>query len=156
MPRGREIVGLPVIDLEQGEELGRIQDLLCDPHRRLVNSLVLASAKLPYGTRLVKFEQVQTQGADAFAVSSSRLLAGIAPDNLVKWQKIKGTPIFNVQGSEIGTLEDIIVEVPSGKMEAMEVSGGLISDILDGRKTIGIDRVLTWGPDAIIVQEEVN
>lgn len=70
MRRGREIIGLPVIDLSTGDRIAQVVDLLCDPEQDQISSLVLSSADPPRSNCILPWQHIYSLGADAVTVQS--------------------------------------------------------------------------------------
>ncbi|WP_173298247.1 PRC-barrel domain-containing protein [Thermanaeromonas sp. C210] len=152
MPRGRELVGLPVVSLEAGEELGRVHDLVWDVATYGLSGVVLTSNGLRKGPRFLKAKKIRNPGPQALTVDSSACLEDTVPGESLRWREFKGRRVLDAGGRELGLLEDVEVEWPSGRIVALELSQGLVNDLLEGRRTIDAAGCsITWGPDVVIL-----
>lgn len=151
MPKGRELVGLPVISRDRGEELGRIQDLYYDESSSNLKAVLLAGGGWLRQPRIVDFSQIEARGPDAFTVCDAGAIIQDPPPGTRRWQELKGMRLINQEGQELGIVEDLVVELPSGQVKALEVSTGLVNDLLDGRKELPLTGQVNWGEDTAII-----
>ncbi|MGI9860123.1 PRC-barrel domain-containing protein [Moorella naiadis] len=151
MPKGREVVGLPVISRDRGEELGRIQDLYFDESGGNLKAILLADGGWLRQPRVVDFSRLEARGTDAFMVSDAGTVVHEPPPGTRRWQELKGLRLINSAGQELGLVEDLVIELPSGQVKALEVSTGLVNDLLDGRKELPLTGPVNWGEDTVIM-----
>ncbi|WP_258359933.1 PRC-barrel domain-containing protein [Moorella sulfitireducens] len=151
MPKGRELVGLPVISQDRGEELGRVQDLLYDEKTGLLKALVLADGTWLQQPRVISFEELQGRGPKIFTVTGAGAIGNELPEGFRRWQEIKGLRLLNREGLELGLVEDLVVDLPSGRVRALEISTGLVNDLLEGRREIPLTGEVEWGAQEVIM-----
>jgi len=151
MYKGRELVGLPVISQEKGEELGRIQDLLYDEQTRALKAVVLDGGNWLREPRVVAFEELKARGPKTFSITSELAVSHEMPAGTRCWQGTKGLRLLNSDGTELGLVEDLIVDLPSGRIAALEISTGLANDLMNGRKEVALTGKASWGTDSVII-----
>ncbi|MDK2820144.1 MAG: hypothetical protein PWP31_109 [Clostridia bacterium] len=149
MPKGRELVGLPVINEDEGDEIGRVRDILFEENQ--IKAFILDNGNWLRHPRLVYFHDLKDKGPKTFTIVNKNVLKQEIPEGMKRWQEIKGFRIYNTAGQDLGLLEDLIVELPSGEIIALEISTGLINDLIDGRKEISLTGEMNWGKDSFIV-----
>lgn len=153
LPKGRELVGLPVISLQAGEELGRVQDLVWEKTNFNLLGVLLSPHGLFKGPQFVEFKKIKGHGPDALTVDSKTSLRTPLPKGSLRWRDFRGRRVLDPQGKELGLLEDFEVEWPSGRIIGLELSAGLVDDFLEGRHTVNISNLsITWGPDVVILR----
>ncbi|MBC7324481.1 MAG: PRC-barrel domain-containing protein [Moorella sp. (in: Bacteria)] len=151
MPKGRELVGLPVIGQDGGEKLGRVQDLLYDEKTGHLKALVLADGGWLRQPRVVDFARLRTRGPKVFTVAGITDISHEIPTGMRRWQELKGLRLLDRDGRELGQVEDLVIDLPTGRVQGLEVSTGLVNDLLEGRQEIPIKDTFSWGPDAVII-----
>ncbi|MGI9952997.1 PRC-barrel domain-containing protein [Moorellaceae bacterium AZ2] len=152
MPKGRELVGLPVVSLEAGEELGRVHDLVWDGASFNLSGVVLTSSGFFKGPQFLDAKKIRNSGPHALTVDSSSCLENTVPRESLRWREFKGRRVLDPEGRELGLLEDVEVEWPSGRIVALELSQGLVNDLLDGRRTVQtVGCPIKWGPDVVLI-----
>lgn len=151
MPKGRELVGLPVISQDGGEELGRVQDLLYDEKSCTLQALVLADGGWLKHPQVVDYASLAGRGPKSFTVAGAGEVRHELPSGTRRWQEIKGLRLLDKNGQELGLVEDLVIDLPSGRLRAMEISTGLVNDLLEGRQEIPFSGSINWGPDNVTI-----
>jgi len=157
MKRSEELIGLSLISIEDGKEVGRVSDLVVNPEEGTVEYLIINNGLRYLGTRVLPFKKVEGVGEDAVTVQSSSSVVelGDEPDiaNLLeKNVRVKGTKVLTKKGKLIGTVSEFIVDDENeGKITGCEVTP------VDGSGSLGVipsDKVITFGFDVLIISEE--
>lgn len=142
-----------MISLEAGEELGRVQDLVWEKANYNLLGVLLSPHGLFKGPQFVELKKIKGHGPDALTVDSKTSLRTPLPEGSLRWREFKGIRVLDTQGKELGLLEDLEVEWPSGRITGLELSAGLVNDFLEGRQTVSVNNFsITWGPDVVILQ----
>lgn len=150
MLKGRDVIGLPVICLENGENLGKVNDLFCSSNLEQVLSLQVA-ARNEKDLKQYAFNAVASMGRDAVLLKTAEPSEFVPHENCYSWQKIKGVRIFCNQGNELGTAVDMLFDFPEGRIVGLEVSEGFIGDLLSGRHLLSNELIQTCNENCIIV-----
>lgn len=162
MPKGRQLLGLPVIAVDSGEVLGQVEELLLDAEHRKLAALVVREGSWLKSPQIIRWPDVLSVGRDAVTVADQSVLeagsrekaAGEFLEHSV--QKYTGLRVVTADGNDVGTLEDVVVELPSGQVSGWELSDGLIQDLLSGRVCLLPQDILSFGKNAVVVSEQVN
>lgn len=149
-------MGLPVINLA-GEELGRIEDLVWEEGSLHLRGILISPAGVFTGPRFLELREIQTCGPDALTINKDQALATGLPEGTLSWADFRGKRVLDTTGRELGILEDVEIEWPSGRVIRLEVSQGLVEDLLNGRKLLDINGTsVTWGPDVVLLPARVT
>ncbi|WP_172839159.1 PRC-barrel domain-containing protein [Thermanaeromonas toyohensis] len=149
--KGRELMGLPVINLA-GEELGRVQDLAWEEGNLYLRGILISPVGLFTGPRFLELTEIQTCGPDALTINKNQALSNGLPEGSLRWADFRGKRVLDTTGKELGILEDVEIEWPSGRVVKLEVSKGLVEDLLNGRQLVDIEgNSVTWGPDVVLI-----
>jgi len=149
MIRGREIKNLPVVEVAGGRILGSVQDLvLSDEHKLQGLSFKTETGQLRFlpQDRIINLgrDAVLVQGEpEEFPLFTTPYSSHAAP----------GTWVMTADGKNIGTIDDVVVEEEEGSVIGYEVSDGYLMDLLVGRKIVAASNIITYGKDAVIVEE---
>ncbi|MBN6186457.1 PRC-barrel domain-containing protein [Aneurinibacillus sp. BA2021] len=156
MQRVRDVIGLPVIELEQGNEVGYVQDLLFDAQNKLAAVLLGEPSFLKAG-QYVPVHAVHAIGTDCVAIAGRQAIVHVSSFS-PEWTSIqtgaapiRGKTFVTSEGTQLGFVEDVYFQAESGKIVGYELSNGLLSDIVDGRTIIHGTERLKMGEDAVIV-----
>lgn len=151
-----DVVGLPVVSMDGGEALGRVQDVLCDRQGTRVIGLLLEGGSWRR-RRVVPFEEVFAVGRDAVVLRQPVVLPSPAGGRLAalrsRHNRLVGQRLLSARGEELGIVDDLVFDPGTGRIEGFLVSGGVVQDLLTGKKFLPSGRRLVWGRDALILIE---
>ncbi|MCK8818097.1 PRC-barrel domain-containing protein [Natroniella sulfidigena] len=153
MRRGQELIGLPIVDLEDGELIGKVVDILFSPEKKELLGVKAKNNKLWKGARLIPQKSLYTLGKDIVVINNKRDLkqAEKSVASLNSGKEVMGKEVITEEGQVLGAVEDVIIDQDQ-KLLGYELTDGLIQDILTGRKLILFAEIeLTYGEDIIIV-----
>jgi uncharacterized protein YrrD len=150
-----EVVGLPVLAQDDGRQVGRVADLLCNGPTDRVIGLLLAG-----GTwrrrRVVPYEEVAAIGPSVVMLRRAVVLT--PPDGRrlaamrARTARIVGKRVLSGDGRDLGVLRDFEFEPPTGRITGYVVSGGVVQDLLEGQGFLPAGRAMTWADEALIVE----
>jgi uncharacterized protein YrrD len=115
MQTGSEIVGKPVVSVDNGEMLGKVRDLYFDRQLEKLVALSLGGGGL-FGVRskVVHLSNVNCLGEDVVLVESSTTVYDDSEiEERSNWQrrsKIRGRKVETPGGTPIGTIDDITID----------------------------------------------
>jgi Uncharacterized protein conserved in bacteria len=152
MRRTREIIGLPVLDMKNGDTVGWVQDLILDNDKDKVVGILLEGGHFFQSSKGIPRESIDTVGKDAVVVREKVVeeLKG------TRWSDKVGNEVYTRGGEARGTIEDVFLDDSIEKMVGFEVSDGLFADLLHGRGTILKPHVMIDGNDVLIVDNQVS
>lgn len=153
MKETKEITGLPVISINGGNNVGRVDGLVVNAGNKSVDYL-LVSPEPWYGeARILEFSNVI--GIGEFAVTtkdaSNVVPAGSKQDArelLDEKVDIIGTRVMTDRGKIIGTVEEYFIDPESGKISGCRLAGKGAE-----AETIPDDNILTLAGNMIIVTD---
>mgnify|MGYP005840605977 CR=1 FL=1 len=158
MQRYSEVVGLPVICIDDGRRIGVVRDAVFCPVTREVRALILERKGYEIDHKVVLYEDILNLGRDAVvvngvscAVPMRKLEAG---GRLKGRMKINGLRIYSKSGKDLGTVKDILFDGSTGKIEGVEVSDGLVQDLVDGRNILPLFGKVEFSDEIILVDRE--
>ncbi|MDD5085374.1 MAG: PRC-barrel domain-containing protein [Candidatus Omnitrophica bacterium] len=152
------MVGLPVIDVENGFRLGAVEDLIVNVSKNEVEGVILRAGTFKKGS-VIHLKSVHSFGLAALMVkkvSSAKPLPN--SEELLKRHgkegSLVGKKIITLEGEELGEVEDFSFNGITGEILFLSVSGGIIDRALHGTSILWPDIIKSIGPDAVIVKEE--
>ncbi|MDR3271493.1 MAG: PRC-barrel domain-containing protein [Peptococcaceae bacterium] len=151
MRRTREIIGLPVLSLHSGQRVGWVQDVIYEEKNNEITGIILESHFFQSAKGIPR-KEIQLIGKDALVIDSEELeeIPGVHVT-----QKI-GNHVYNQDGDERGTIQDIFLDDEARTVAGYEVSDGLIADLLQGRGMILQQQVYSDSKDTLVVEEGGN
>ncbi len=159
MKRSEELLGLSVISIEDGKELGTVSDLVINAGNGLVQYLVVDNGLRYLGIKVLPFRLVEGVGEDAVTVQNSSCIVDLGDEPeihalLEQNVRVKGTRVMTRKGKMIGTVSEIIVDEDNeGRIEACEMTP---LDDTESKQLIPSDKVITFGKDVLIVNESLE
>lgn len=149
MRRRGDVAGLPVVVVDSGKSVGRVRDGVFDLGRgRLKGLLVVCGAEELY----LPFDQVHSLGATAVTVGADAVLLSVGDGLSAEAQPVpQGKRVMTREGEVLGVVDDVIFDAESGAVWGYQVTGGFISDFVDGKRNVPLTEEIIVGPDALVV-----
>ena len=153
MKKSVDIIGLPVIDISEGTEIGTVTKLIINPTEGTVAALVIDAGT--WYPKLLPFSKISGIGESALTIISNNdmLTVDSSPDLLqllIAEIAIIGTKVLTKAGDFQGTVKEIFIEM-SGKIadcEVEEPTGQII--------TIQAEKILTFGKKVLIIGDNTG
>ena len=150
MKKSIEILGLPIISITEGIELGKAKSLVINPATGIVAALAIDDGKWYLGAKLLPFSAITGLGEYAVTIENSQGVT-LYSDNaefeklLIAEITVIGTKVLTKSGRILGKVTEILVDV-SGKIIACEIedANGEVSQL-------PAERVVTFGKEVLIV-----
>ena len=126
MKTSTEILGLPVISITEGRELGMSKTLLIDAKNGAVAAITIEDDDWYRGVKLIPFESVIAVGADAITITNSENILTLEDavdfENLLDENvRIIGTKAITKAGTIQGSVSEIYIG-DNGKIVQCEIS----------------------------------
>ena len=156
MKKSKEIVGLPVISIAEGREIGIVKSLVIDAtNGAVVAALTVDDGKWYEGIKILSFNAISGLGDYAIIVEDSHQVVSVTlVPNLEKLLdadiNVVGANVLTKNGSVKGKVTEIIIDA-SGKIDSCETV-----DSQDNKTVIPTQQVLTYAKGFIIVSEVIT
>jgi uncharacterized protein YrrD len=157
MKTSQQIIGLPVVSIMDGNEIGRVKALVFNAAKGAADFLVLDSTILSLSGGVVPVGKVLGIGADAVTILQAEDVCAMAdvPAAIALLQKnatICGTRILSRKGTLLGVAGDVLVDEDN----ACAIAGvGFIPGSGDGEiGLIPCDAIITFGGSLLVVEED--
>lgn len=126
MKKSTEILGLPIISITEGRELGLSQTLLIDSKKACVAAITIEDEDWYRGVKLIPFESIVVIGSDAIIITSSenilRYDADARYESLLDTNiRVLGTKAITRSGTIKGKISEIFIG-DDGKIERCEIT----------------------------------
>ena len=156
MKTSQQVIGLPVISITDGNEIGRVKRLMINPAKGAVDFFVIDSAMQTLAGGVVPVEKVLGIGSDALTILEAADVSDIARipaaiDLLQKNVTVLGTRIMTRKGTLQGVAGDIHVDEDNlcGIVGVEFVPG----NASQASGIIPRTSVITFGQKLIVVEE---
>ena len=159
MKKTKEIIGLPIISISDGIEVGRVKTIIINAEKGAIDYVVVDSGIQILSAKVIPTEYVLGIGEYALTIENEDAINDIskipaAIDLLQKNIQVKGTKVLTKKGRLIGEIGDIFVdEEDNCNIIGLEY----IADIT--QKSIRIiprDSIITFGKNLVVVKEDID
>ena len=155
MKKSIEIIGLPVISITEGRELGMSKTLLIDAKNGTIAAITIEDEDWYRGVKLLPYSSVIAIGEDAVTVTNSENIltledAGDYEAMMDANIKIIGTKAITKSGTIQGKVVEIYVG-DNGKIEKCEIEGrdGSLSEI-------GSEQISIFGKQVTVIDSDLE
>ncbi len=148
----RNLIKLPLLDGNTAEKLGEIERAVIGNDFRVLY-LVMLDNNLSFQ---VSCDDVLINHDAVLIYDRSSIKPFRDGEQLSIYDAKLGDVIFDDQGKELGTVSDFIIDRENKEIWGVEVSGGIMQDMLDGRSEIPLAQLNWTGPDNAIYDQEGN
>jgi uncharacterized protein YrrD len=161
LKRARDVIGLPILCVQSGKQVGTAKDLLLSGEWH-IEALLLETKHWFSAPHCILWENVIALGEDAITIENEESICRLDDNRnytslLNGDRKVKGLPVMTVNGQQLGIVDDVYLDHELGKnVIGYELTEGFISDLKDGRKWLPLPETVTVGEDAIIVPVHCN
>jgi len=154
--RGKEIIGLPVIDLSSGQRIGEVKDLICDQSEQRITALIIDRGNLWRKGRIIAWESIYSVGNDAVTIASTSVITSAAKlsGNQHTGNRYLGKQVLTTSGQYLGRVDDIAVNQISGQIVGCVLTDGIVGDFISGRAIIPLVEGAVMSVDNMIVPDE--
>lgn len=155
----KNLIGMPVFSINEGEEFGRIKQLIMDPAAKRLLAMVICSRGRCRDTRIVSAGKIIGIGSDAVTISEKSAVARAA--NLPKMIKymhrpdnILGNKIISENGYNLGKAEGYYLNTADCSISRLDIAAGSKTNIFAGKCRVSGRHILTIGPSAIVLARQ--
>lgn len=116
MKKSQQIIGLPIISISDGNEVGKVKNIVMNAETGAIDYFVVDSGIQVLSTRVIPTTNVLGIGEYAMTILNPEAISDIskipaAIDLLQKNITVKGTRVLTKKGSLIGETGDLYVDV---------------------------------------------
>lgn len=158
MRRSKELLGMPVVSLEEGIRIGRVTGLVINPSAKAVAALMIEKGGfLREEQRFVPFAQVHSIGANAVTLQQGRYAAkGTSlPEILRLYQEkvsLLGAKVVAENGTVLGDVTEYLVETTNGAISAVEIAT-VKPAFFQGVRLLDSAFIRTIGKEIVVVHD---
>jgi uncharacterized protein YrrD len=159
MKKTQKILGLPIISISDGMEVGRVKSMIINAERGAVDYIVVDSGIQIFSARVIPNEDILGIGEYALTIETEGVITDISkiPAAIQLLQKeitVKGTKVLTKKGRLIGEIGDIYID----DEDSLKITGvEFISDITQKKvRLIPRDSVITFGKNLTVVNDDVE
>ncbi|MCL6585629.1 MAG: PRC-barrel domain-containing protein [Anoxybacillus sp.] len=152
MKRSAQMVGLPIISISDGVQIGTVKTLVINPEKGSVDFLTIEQEDVQFSLKAIPFKKVVGIGEFAVTVDDHSAVIDLAEipiaNQLVNKQiRIKNTKAMTRKGQLLGEVTEFFVDEETGEIIGVELTTS------DRQAALPAEFVLTYGKDILIVNE---
>lgn len=160
MQKLRDLFGLPVLIIGTGVQIGEVKEVILDLEHAAVRGILLSDATWFSNDQGILFKDIFRVGRDAVMVRAAYAIQELSmtkmPGIVYHLCDLLDKQIYTETGVSIGVLVDAIYNEATGEIKAYEISDGLITDLLYGRKIMPLPQAQVVGQDKLIVPDTMT
>lgn len=154
-----ELIGLPVYDIRTGKKVSKVRDVWITD-KWLVSHLELEHTGL-YARKMpiIPWEHISACGEDAVMIKSQAVIMETEHVHegtrtfLYGPRRLKEMPVVTEEGNKLGLIADVYFQPNMGNtVTGLEITDGILADLLEGRQQLDWTSQMHLGEDAIIIE----
>ena len=158
--RLRDVLRKTVVTADEGEKLGRIDEVLFDRSCHHAIGLLVADGMIAR-QYVVPFDEVQTVGRDAVIVRTAARMVRASDwlkdgHDTQRSSTITGKTVLTADGAELGAIHDLDIEERSGRVRALDVQPLNSPSHRVPHSSIPTDSDTTFTNEVIVVSSTVS
>ncbi|MBB5354701.1 uncharacterized protein YrrD [Anoxybacillus mongoliensis] len=155
MKSSAQVIGLPVISIQNGVQLGQVKSLVINPEKGTVDFLIVDQENWEISMKAIPFRNVIGIGEFAVTVEEERAVLDlnvipIANELVNKKIAIKQAKVMTRKGQLLGEATEFYIDEETGQITGIEVQIG------NDSRVVRADHVITYGKDLLIVHEDAQ
>ncbi len=153
MKASRKLLSLPIISLQEGQHIGYVKNLVFNPQTKSLAAIIVDKGFFR-DQRIIPYNKVVSVGEDAITIDKSAYVEKSTniPEilDLIRIIKCYWHKDYYRKRETLGIAEEYYINPKDGKMTHIEISGGKINGIFNGKARLKADNLITIGHDIIV------
>lgn len=151
-----ELIGMPLVTLDEGKRLGTLRALELEGTTGQVQGVYCAGGD-GHPDGMIPWGAVRSVGRDAITVeSASALRLGAEAAHRGRAADVRDRPVVTESGNRLGVVSDYDFDEASGRITNYHVAtGGLLGRLMHTEVTFRQSAIRAFGPDVIVVADSV-
>jgi uncharacterized protein YrrD len=151
------LIGSAVYEVEEGNEIGKIVDILLDSNWNITGIELESKSFFSGHVKFVAWKDIVAYGEDAVMIRSKESIDKADADHipctfLLGKNKLKDLKVLTTTGTILGRISDVYFDQKLGNtIGALEISDGLVTDLIEGRKWLPCSDEMSIGENALMV-----
>jgi len=153
----QDMIGLAVFEVEEGQEIGTIVDCIVDSNLNITGIELESKSFFNSHVKIVAWKDIIAYGEDAVMIASKESIDKTDSDNIPHTflqgkNKLKDLQVVTTTGIIIGRISDVYFDQKMGNtIVALEISDGMVTDLIEGRKWLPCSEDMSIGENALLV-----
>lgn len=143
MKNSTEVIGLPIMGVTEGQECGRVMDIVIDPQKKIIRSVILQGKKNEYDYRELLLGDVIGIGKDYLIIQSVDNAKNLNFDE--PGMTLKNVKCIGSSGDVLGNIKDFTFDEKTGNIQSLNIDKGI---------QVSGQNILTFSNNLIFVNTE--
>lgn len=158
MKRTQDIIGLPIVSISEGQEVGHVKNIIVNADKGKIDYLIVDSGVQILSARVVSAESIVGIGEYAVTVENQNAINDIgkipaAIELLRKNIEVKGAKVLTTKGQLVGEVGEYFFDKDTFRIIGLEY----VADITQKKvRIIPRESVITFGVNFVIVGEDME
>ncbi|WP_458412337.1 PRC-barrel domain-containing protein [Schinkia sp. CFF1] len=155
MKKSNQILGLPIISILDGSEIGAVKSLVVNPDKGSIDFIIIEKEDWQVSVKAIPFKKVVGIGEYAVTVDSDNAVIDlneipIANQLVNKKIKINGSKVMTRKGELLGEIIEYYLDEDNGQIL------GASLNVSNREVIIASSSVITYGREIIIIKENAS
>ncbi|HWQ41630.1 MAG TPA: PRC-barrel domain-containing protein [Desulfosporosinus sp.] len=151
----KEIIGLRIISISDGTQVGVVKDIVINPQIKSLDFLIIDQAADYFGAKVIAFADILGLGEFAVTIPHPGVIQDVAQNTEAQnWLKqdirVLGTKVLTKKGQLIGEVKEILID---------EETGHIVACLFESdaqMHEVAVEQVITLGKELLIVEGETT
>jgi len=146
----KEIVGLRIISILDGTQVGVVKDFVLNPQEKTLDFVIVDQPSDIFGAKVIAFADILGLGEFAMTIPNPGVIQDVAQNieaqSLLKQDtRVLGTKVLTKKGQLIGEVTELLIDEETGQIAVclFEAQGEM--------HQVGVEEVITLGKELLIV-----
>lgn len=153
-----EVLGLPVICVENGKKVGVVKNIIFCPKKKKLLAFLLECKSYEFNKKIILTEDIVNIGKDAVIIDEESTLKDLRKtkdsDEFIDKGEVLGLRVYSRNGEDMGIVKDVLFDYKNSNIEGVEISDGLLQDIVKGRTILPLIGRVEFGKEVILVDTD--
>ncbi|MHB8125473.1 MAG: PRC-barrel domain-containing protein [Desulfitobacteriaceae bacterium] len=154
MKTSKEILGLRIISVAEGTEVGHISDLVLNPQLGSLDFFIVDQVSDYFGAKIIAFADILALGEFALTIPNSQVIQDVARNTasqeLLKQNvRVIGTKVLTKKGQFAGEVQELLFDEETGK-----IAFCLYANLDEEITQINSQQVITYGKELLIIESD--
>ena len=147
----KEIVGLRIISILDGTQVGVVKDFVLNPQEKTLDFVIVDQPSDIFGAKVIAFADILGLGEFAMTIPNPGVIQDVAQNieaqSLLKQDtRVLGTKVLTKKGQLIGEVTELLIDEETGQIAVclFEAQGEM--------HQVGVEEVITLGKELLIVE----
>lgn len=153
MKATKEIIGLRVISIVDGTEVGTVKDIVLNAQGASMDFIILDQPSDYLGAKVIAFKDILGIGEFAVTIPNHDVIQDVAHNTVVQDLlkqdvRVIGTKVLTKKGQLVGEVVELLIDEDQGQVAAC-----LFVEFGGETRQVDAINVITFGKDLLIVEE---